>query len=96
VPAVSCGPQFLFVEKQMKQFKSPIGSLSVIVALVLPNPCISQTAPAPVGSQQRIQALQEAAAENEKLLHQYQRIETTTLSPSEYGGAYTFDTRKQG
>jgi hypothetical protein len=64
----------------MNQFKSAIGFLSVTVALVLPNPCISQTAPAPAGPQQKIQALQRATAENEKRLHQYQWIETTTVT----------------
>jgi hypothetical protein len=65
----------------MKQFTSVMQSLIVAVTLVLPHAGYSQTPPAaPETPQQKVQRLQQAAAQNEQKLRQYQWIETTTVT----------------
>jgi hypothetical protein len=64
----------------MKQFKSLMKLLPFVATLFVPNLGWSQTPAAPPALQQKIQALQQAAAQNEQRLHQYQWIETTTLN----------------
>jgi len=64
----------------MKQFKSVMQLLPIAATLVVPNLLRSQTPVASEALQQKTQAMQQAAAQNEQKLHQYQWIETTTVT----------------
>jgi hypothetical protein len=64
----------------MKQFKLVITLLPVIAALMLPNLGSAQTPAVPQALQEKIQSLQQAAAQNEQKLRQYQWIETVTIT----------------
>ncbi len=51
-----------------------------IVPLLLTGACVAQMPPQPEGFQQQMQQMQEAAAQNEQLLHTYQWMESVTLT----------------
>jgi len=73
-------PPIAVDEEQMKQVKSVISVLPIVATLVLPNLARSQTPVLPEALQQKTQAMQQAAVQNEQKLHQYQWIETTTVT----------------
>lgn len=64
----------------MKQFNSVMKLLPIVVTLGLPNFGYAQTPTVPETFQQKIQRMQQAAAQNEQKLHQYQWIETATVT----------------
>src|SRR5258705_10814783 len=64
----------------MKQFKSVMNVLAIVATLVLPNLGYSQTPAVSEALQQKIQGVQQAAAQNEQKLHQYQWIESATVT----------------
>jgi hypothetical protein len=64
----------------MKQLKSVMRWLPIVATLVLPNLGSSQTPPVSEPLQQKIQVMQQSAAQNEQRLHQYQWIETATVT----------------
>lgn len=64
----------------MKQFNSVMKVLAIVATLVLTNLGSSQTSAVSETLQQKIQRIQQAAAVNEQKLHQYQWIESTTVT----------------
>ena len=64
----------------MKQFNSVMKFAPIVVTLALSNLGHSQTPAAPEALQQKIQGMQLSAAQNEQKLHQYQWIETATVT----------------
>lgn len=62
------------------KLKPHISALLVFISVGLPNPGTSQVAGLADGMQQRLQAFQQIATQNEQQLRQYQWIETTTVT----------------
>jgi len=52
----------------------------MVAIFVLPNPAYAQAPAVPEALQQKAQAMQQAATQNERKLHQYEWIETTTVT----------------
>jgi len=71
---------FFVYEEQMKQLNSVMRLLPIVATLVLPYVGFSQSSPVSDALQQKIQGMQQAAAQNEQRLHQYQWIETATVT----------------
>jgi len=66
----------------MKQFNSVMKFVRIVATLTLAHLGYSQTSAAPETVQQKIQRMQQSAAENEQRLHQYQWTETATVTMS--------------
>jgi hypothetical protein len=64
----------------MKQFKPVMRLFPIAATLVIASLGHSQTPAVPESLQQKTQAIQQAAAQNEQKLRQYQWIETTTVT----------------
>lgn len=64
----------------MKRMKSVMKLLPIVATLAMPSVGRSQTPAVSETLQQKAQAMQQAAAENEQRLHQYQWIETTSVT----------------
>ena len=64
----------------MKQFNLVMRLSPIVATLVLPILGFSQSQAVPEPLQEKIQAMQQAAGQNEQRLHQYQWIETATVT----------------